>query len=83
MIGNESQERIGLIIREKDYGIVKNIAERERAPIYKVGKVTADNKFRVYDRKDNVEIINLGIDNLFGNAPKKLLILQKKLNFLN
>ena len=73
LIGNESQERIGLIIREKDYGIVKNIAERERAPIYKVGKVTADNKFRVFDRKNNIEIINLEIANLFGNAPKKII----------
>jgi Phosphoribosylformylglycinamidine (FGAM) synthase, synthetase domain len=73
LIGNESQERIGLIIREKDYGIVKNIADRERAPIYEVGKVTADNKFRVFDRNNKVEIINLEIDNLFGNAPKKII----------
>ena len=50
LIGNESQERIGLIIREKDYELVKKIADRERAPIFKVGKITADKKFRVKDR---------------------------------
>ena len=49
----------------------KNIAERERAPIYKVGKVTGDNKFKVFDRKNNTETIDLKIDSLFGDAPKK------------
>ena len=73
IIGNESQERIGLIIKEKDYDLVKKIAERERSPIYKVGKVTGDNKFRVIDRKNNTETINLDLDSLFGDAPKKIL----------
>ena len=73
LIGNESQERIGIIIREEDFEIVKNIAERERAPIYKVGKVTGDNKFKVFDRKNNIETIDLKIDSLFGDAPKKII----------
>tara|TARA_B100000575_G_scaffold284701_1_gene279083 strand:+ start:3735 stop:7394 length:3660 start_codon:yes stop_codon:yes gene_type:complete len=82
LIGNESQERIGLIIREGDYDIVKNIAERERAPIYRVGKVTADKRFRVLDRNNNIETIDLEIDNLFGDAPKKIITdITKKTQF--
>tara|TARA_B100000989_G_scaffold63530_1_gene43921 strand:+ start:3759 stop:7415 length:3657 start_codon:yes stop_codon:yes gene_type:complete len=82
LIGNESQERIGLIIREKDYEILKNIAERERTPVYKVGKITADNKFRVFDRNNGIETINLEIDSLFGNTPKKIINdITKKINF--
>ena len=73
IIGNESQERIGLIIKEKDYKLVKKIAERERTPVYKVGKVTGDNKFKVIDRKNNSETINLDLDSLFGDAPKKVV----------
>jgi phosphoribosylformylglycinamidine synthase len=73
IIGNESQERIGLIIKEKDYDLVKKIAERERTPVYKVGKVTGDNKFKVIDRKNNLETINLDLDSLFGDAPKKVV----------
>ena len=73
IIGNESQERIGLIIKEKDYDFVKKIADRERSPIYKVGKVTGDNKFRVVDRKNNKESINLDLASLFGDAPKKII----------
>ena len=74
IIGNESQERIGIIIKEKDYELVSKIANRERAPIFKVGKITADKKFRVKDRSNDVETINLNLDSLFGNAPKKIMI---------
>ena len=73
IIGNESQERIGLIIKEKDYELVKKIAERERTPVYNVGKVTGDNKFKVIDRKNNLETINLDLDSLFGDVPKKVV----------
>ena len=37
IIGNESQERMGLVISEKDFNKLKEICDRERAPIYKVG----------------------------------------------
>jgi phosphoribosylformylglycinamidine synthase len=42
IVGNESQERMGMIIREKDIEAVKRIAERERAPMYVVGETTGD-----------------------------------------
>ena len=73
IIGNESQERIGIIIKESDYGIVEKIANRERSPIYIVGKVTNDKKFKVLDRKKNIESINLDLKSLFGDTPKKII----------
>ena len=73
IIGNESQERIGIIIKESDYGIVEKIAKRERSPIYIVGKVTNDKKFKVLDRKKNIESINLDLKSLFGDTPKKII----------
>lgn len=45
IIGNESQERMGLIIGEKDIDILQKIADRERAPMYAVGEVTGDHQF--------------------------------------
>ena len=74
IIGNESQERMGLVIKKEDFNKIKNIAERERAPIFKVGKITADKKFRVKDRSNDIETINLDLDSLFGDAPKKIMI---------
>ncbi len=40
IIGNESQERMGLVMKEKDFDLLKNIADRERSPIYPVGEAT-------------------------------------------
>ncbi len=45
IIGNESQERMGLIIKEKDVERVKRLAEHERAPMYVVGETTGDMRF--------------------------------------
>ncbi len=47
IIGNESQERMGLVIGQKDLDLLQRIAERERAPLYEVGDVTGDHKFTI------------------------------------
>ena len=73
IIGNESQERIGIIIKESDYKIVEKIAKRERTPIYIVGKVTNDGKFRVLDREKKIKSIDLDLKSLFGDTPKKII----------
>ena len=44
IIGNESQERMGLLVKEKDIERIQKIAERERAPFYVVGEATGDNQ---------------------------------------
>nr|MBP9585224.1 phosphoribosylformylglycinamidine synthase [Bacteroidales bacterium] len=40
IIGNESQERMGMIMKEKDIETAKRAADRERAPMYVVGEAT-------------------------------------------
>ena len=49
IIGNESQERMGLIIDPSDLNLIKSIAKRERAPIYVVGEVKNDKQFTFID----------------------------------
>src|SRR4029079_7888529 len=44
IISNESQERMGLGIKEKDLTLLQKISERERAPFYVVGEATGDEK---------------------------------------
>ncbi|MEK9755567.1 MAG: phosphoribosylformylglycinamidine synthase [Bacteroidota bacterium] len=73
IIGNESQERIGIIIKENDLALVKDISKRERCPIYVVGKVTGDNRFKVIDRKSNISSIDLDLKSFFGDTPKKII----------
>jgi len=73
IIGNESQERMGLVIAEKNIEKLKNIAERERAPIYEVGEVTNDNHFCFESKTKNSKPIDLDLDDIFGNSPKTII----------
>ena len=73
IIGNESQERMGLVIPEQDYKKLKQICERERAPIYKVGKVIENGRFLVKSDLKNETSIDLELSDFFGNSPKTIL----------
>mgnify|MGYP002516082386 FL=1 len=72
IIGNESQERMGLVMAEKDIDRVKRIAEREQAPFYVVGETTDDARF-VFEQKDGVRPIDLNMSDMFGNSPKTVM----------
>ena len=76
IIGNESQERMGLIVSEKDLPRLQSIAERERAPLFDVGYITEDNQFVVESQKKNTKPIDLSIDDFFGKTPKTVLVDQ-------
>ena len=73
IIGNESQERMGLIIDPSDLSLLMSIAKRERAPIYKVGKVKNDKQFTFIDDLTQKKPIDLNLDSLFGNPPKTIM----------
>ena len=80
IIGNESQERMGLIVSEKDLPRLQSIAERERAPLFDVGYITEDNQFVVESQKKNTKPIDLSIDDFFGKTPKTVLVDQNLQN---
>ena len=73
IIGNESQERMGLIISSKDIELASKIAKRERAPFYVVGEVTGDNNFSFFSKKNNDTPLNMRIGDLIGNSPKTII----------
>jgi phosphoribosylformylglycinamidine synthase len=70
IVGNESQERMGLVLNEKDIDLLKRIADRERAPMYVIGDVTGDHQFTFLDRKTDTKPIDLKIEDMLGNPPK-------------
>lgn len=70
IIGNESQERMGLILSPKDAAHLKKIAQRERAPFYIVGEVTDDHHFSFHSKKTQETPIDLDLSALFGSSPK-------------
>ena len=82
IIGNESQERMGLIINPKDQAFLQRIAARERAPMYIVGFVTEDHQFAFIDNKNDCKPIDLHLDALFGSSPKTIMKdKHQKINF--
>ncbi len=72
IIGNESQERMGLIIKKEDFSLLNKISERERAPIYSVGNITDDMNFK-FVNKDKKCPIDLKLEYFFGKPPKTIL----------
>ncbi|TVQ09403.1 MAG: phosphoribosylformylglycinamidine synthase, partial [Bacteroidetes bacterium] len=72
IVGNESQERMGLVMHEKDLDSLRRVAERERAPMYVVGETTGDMHLKFMDDKGNAPI-DLKLDDMFGNAPKTIM----------
>ncbi len=72
IVGNESQERMGLVIKEKNVSNMKTIAERERSPMYVVGEATGDMKF-VFKREETQCPIDLKLEYFFGKPPKTIM----------
>ena len=73
IIGNESQERMGLVIAEKHIDTLQKIAERERSPIYTVGDVTGNDRFTFESKTTGEKPMDLALEDMFGSSPKTIL----------
>lgn len=73
IIGNESQERMGLVIGEKDTAFLKRVSDRERAPMYEVGEVTKDYRFSFESKTTGEKPMDLALADMFGSAPKTIM----------
>ena len=73
IIGNESQERMGLVIGKKDIALLQRIADRERTPIYEVGNITGDNRFTFESKTDGDKPVDLDLSDMFGSSPKTIM----------
>lgn len=72
IIGNESQERMGLLVSESSVDSLKRIAERERAPLYVVGETTDDMRL-VFEKDNGTKPIDLALGDMFGSSPKTIM----------
>jgi phosphoribosylformylglycinamidine synthase len=78
IISNESQERMGLGIREKDLDTLQKVSERERAPFYVIGEATGDHKLEFSKSKQSQKPIDLNVNHLFGSSPKTIITDKKQ-----
>tara|TARA_R110002073_G_scaffold128999_6_gene275294 strand:+ start:63631 stop:67296 length:3666 start_codon:yes stop_codon:yes gene_type:complete len=73
IIGNESQERMGLVIADKHIDTLQKIAERERSPMYQVGDVTCDDRFTFESATNGNKPMDLALEDMFGSSPKTIM----------
>jgi phosphoribosylformylglycinamidine synthase len=73
IIGNESQERMGLVIGKKDIDILQRIADRERSPMYQVGDVTSDHRFTFQSKTTGLKPMDYALEDFFGSSPKTVM----------
>ncbi|MBC2845846.1 phosphoribosylformylglycinamidine synthase [Winogradskyella flava] len=73
IIGNESQERMGLVISEDHLDTLHKIAERERSPIYDVGDVTDEHRFTFESKTKGDKPMDLALEDMFGSSPKTIM----------
>ncbi len=73
IIGNESQERMGLVISEANVNMLERVAERERAPMYVVGEVTNDHRFTFRSKTNGVSPMDFDLEDMFGSSPKTIM----------
>ena len=73
IIGNESQERMGLVIGKKDMDTLQRIADRERSPMYQVGEVTADHQFTFESKTSGEKPMDFALSDMFGSSPETIM----------
>lgn len=73
IIGNESQERMGLVISEEHIETLQKIADRERSPMYQVGDVTGDHRFTFESSSNGNKPMDLELGDMFGSSPKTIM----------
>ncbi len=73
IVGNESQERMGLVIQQKNIQLLEEICKRERAPMYVVGEITGNHIFKFEDQETGENPIDLKIEDMFGKPPKTII----------
>ncbi len=73
IIGNESQERMGLLIAPQHLMKLEALASRERAPLYNVGEITGDQRFSFVSEKTSEKPLDLALSDMFGSSPRTIM----------
>ncbi|MEG0467447.1 MAG: phosphoribosylformylglycinamidine synthase [Mucinivorans sp.] len=73
IVGNESQERMGLVIRQEYVEKLGKIAARERAPMYVVGDTTGDMRFTFLDNRTGDKPLDMPLEDFFGKTPRSVM----------
>lgn len=73
IIGNESQERMALLIKPENLDLLQKIADTEKSPMFCVGEITGNGRFVFKDEITGETPFDLPISDMFGNPPKTVI----------
>ncbi|MBE5033621.1 phosphoribosylformylglycinamidine synthase [Gallalistipes aquisgranensis] len=73
IVGNESQERMGLVIDRTKIDHLRRIADRERSPMYVIGEATGDGRFTFVNNETGEKPIDWPLEYMFGKAPRTVM----------
>jgi phosphoribosylformylglycinamidine synthase len=73
IVGNESQERMGLVVDRARLEFLKAVSDRERAPMYVIGEATGDGQFTFVNNVTGERPIDWPLEYMFGRAPRTVL----------
>jgi phosphoribosylformylglycinamidine synthase len=73
IIGNESQERMALVLKGRSVETLRNIAERERAPLYVIGEITEDQQLIFINKLTGEKPVDLKIEWLLESPLKTIM----------
>jgi len=75
--GAEYQENNALLIRPERLGIFEELCRREKAPFSVIGEVTGDGRAVVHDARDGTTPVDLELEKVLGDMPKKIFHLDR------
>jgi phosphoribosylformylglycinamidine synthase len=75
--GAEYQENDALLLRPEHAELFLALCEREKVPVAFVGRVTGDGRVVVYDEKTDTTPVELDLDMVLGDMPRKVFELER------
>jgi phosphoribosylformylglycinamidine synthase len=75
--GAEYQENDALLLRPEHEELFRELCHREKVPVAFVGRVTGDGRVVVYDEKTDTIPVDLDLDTVLGDMPRKVFELDR------
>ena len=75
--GAEYQEQDALLLRPEHADLFRSICERENVTAAFVGRVTGDGKIVLHDSRDGSTPVNLDLDAVLGDMPRKVFQVER------
>ncbi len=75
--GAEYQENNALLLRLEQVPMFEAICKREKVPFSLIGRITGDGRAVLYDRTDGSTPVDLDLEKVLGEMPKKTFDLKR------